>query len=149
MQEVKFTIPGKPMGKQRPFVTNGNAFTPNKTVNYETFVKLVYDQLEHNNKFFDQGKPVGLAVKAYCGIPKSTSKKNRVAMLEGAILPTKKPDCDNVIKIIADSLNGIAYHDDSQIVVSVVEKYYSENERVEVCLWAVESKNKGFAGLWD
>ena len=30
----------------------------------------------------------------------------------GLIKPTKKPDCGNIIKIICDALNGIAYRDD-------------------------------------
>ena len=32
-------------------------------------------------------------------------------MLEGVIRPSKKPDIDNVVKVIADSLNKIAYKD--------------------------------------
>ncbi|HEF0470354.1 TPA: RusA family crossover junction endodeoxyribonuclease, partial [Clostridioides difficile] len=41
---------------------------------------------------------------------------------------------DNVVKIIADSLNEIAYKDDTQIVEVVASKYYSDNPRVEVIL---------------
>lgn len=40
-------------------------------------------------------------------------------MLAGEIRPTKKPDMDNVVKIIADSLNNLAYYDDTQIVEAV------------------------------
>ena len=28
---------------------------------------------------------------------------------------TKKPDLDNMVKLVCDAMNGIAYHDDSQI----------------------------------
>ncbi|WP_139353333.1 RusA family crossover junction endodeoxyribonuclease, partial [Clostridioides difficile] len=48
--------------------------------------------------------------------------------------PNKKPDIDNVVKIIADSLNEIAYKDDTQIVEVVASKYYSDKPRVEVIL---------------
>ena len=34
-------------------------------------------------------------------------------MFKGEMLPTKKPDVDNIIKIILDSLNGLAYKDDA------------------------------------
>ena len=45
---VKLTIPGVPFGKERPKFTSrgkfGKAVTPEKTVNYETFVKLLYNE---------------------------------------------------------------------------------------------------------
>ncbi|WP_460268332.1 RusA family crossover junction endodeoxyribonuclease [Clostridium sp. CTA-17] len=46
--------------------------------------------------------------------------------------PTKKPDVDNIAKIILDSLNGVAYKDDSQIVdLRIIKSYTEETERVE------------------
>lgn len=79
-------------------------------------------------------------IMAYFGIPKSTSKKKTALMLNGFINPTKKPDADNIAKIILDSLNGIAFHDDSQIVRLVVEKRYSNNPRVELTLTEIATK---------
>jgi len=67
-------------------------------------------------------------------MPKSDSKKKRAAKLAGEIRPTKKPDIDNCIKAIADSLNTIAYKDDTQIVKVVAEKRYSEKPRVEITI---------------
>jgi len=55
-------------------------------------------------------------------------------MADGIIRPTKKPDIDNICKIICDSLNKIAYHDDSQIVDCQVRKFYSERPRVVVTI---------------
>ena len=52
----------------------------------------------------------------------------------GIIRPTKKPDLDNIAKAVLDSLNGIAYKDDSQIVSMVVSKKYSNRPRVEITL---------------
>ena len=75
-----------------------------------------------------------MSVKAYYPIPKSTSKKKKVQMLQGVLLPDKKPDCDNILKCIADSLNTIAYDDDKQIVHMDIEKYYGEEPRTEVTL---------------
>lgn len=53
-------------------------------------------------------------------------------MAMGMIRPTKKPDMDNVVKVIADSLNQVAYKDDTQIVDCQCRKFYSESPRVEV-----------------
>lgn len=73
-------------------------------------------------------------ITAYYPIPKSTSKKQHQAMLDGQIRPTKKPDWDNIGKIICDALNGIAYKDDSAIIEATVQKFYSDEPRVEVFL---------------
>ena len=83
-----------------------------------------------------------MRIKAYYSVPKSDSKKKREKKLAGEIRPTKKPDMDNVIKIIADALNNVAYHDDTQIVDCQVRKFYSENPRVEVTIKVVEGEEK-------
>lgn len=50
------------------------------------------------------------------------------------MMPDKKPDVDNIAKIICDSLNGIAYADDKQITSLHINKFYSENPCVVVQL---------------
>jgi Holliday junction resolvase RusA-like endonuclease len=128
---VRFTIPGEPTGKARPRVTKWGVYTPEKTVLYENLVKTCYDGPMMEG-------PLSMEIIAYYQIAKSASKKQQQAMRELKILPTKKPDCDNVIKIIADALNNIAYKDDSQIVIAKILKRYSDNPRVEVELEEIE-----------
>ena len=53
-------------------------------------------------------------------------------MLKDAISPTKKPDIDNIAKIILDALNKIAFKDDNQITKIEIEKKYAEEEKVYV-----------------
>ena len=55
-------------------------------------------------------------------------------MRSGEIRPTVKPDFDNIGKLIADALNGVAYDDDKCIVDAQVRKFYSDNPRTEVIL---------------
>lgn len=131
--EVKFTIFGEPKGKGRPrFNTKtGHAITPKDTVNYETLVRMEF-MSQCNNVMFPEGSMLDMRIKAYYSIPKSVSKKKQAQMLEGIIRPTKKPDMDNVVKIIADSLNKVAYRDDTQIVDCQCRKFYSDKPRVEV-----------------
>lgn len=132
MKEAKIIIEGEPKGKARPRVTKaGITYTPQETVNYENWVKLCY---RTQTKTTFEGE-VHARIDAYFQIPKSTSKKKAELMEEKEIRPTKKPDVDNIAKIILDSLNGIAYKDDSQVVSCLVCKYYSEKPRVEVLLW--------------
>lgn len=130
MSVISFTVYGNPMGKQRArTLKTGISYTPKETVNYETLVKLAYGQLE--NKHFFDGQ-IWISIIADYPIPKSTSKAKFEKMESGAIRPTKKPDTDNIAKIICDSLNGIAYRDDSQVVTMFVEKYYSIEPKVMV-----------------
>ena len=55
-------------------------------------------------------------------------------MLDRKIRPLKKVDCDNLVKVVLDSLNEIAYHDDVQVVDCQVRKFYSDNPRVVVTI---------------
>lgn len=128
---VKIQIPGKPVGKQRArTLKSGFSYTPDKTVNYENLVKLIYRE---SGGGYMEG-PLKARVKIVYDIPKSTSKKNREKMMAGELFPTKKPDIDNVQKIIFDALNGIAYKDDTQIILVEAWKQYGEQPYVEVSL---------------
>jgi len=140
--EVVFTVPGAPQGKARPrFVTRGRGgqplahpivYTPKKTVQYEALIRECF--LLETHRILRLDCPIELEVKAYYQIPKSASKKKRAAMLSGEIWPTKAPDADNVLKVVADALNKVAYEDDKQIVIKSIVKKYGEPARVMVYL---------------
>ena len=57
-------------------------------------------------------------------IPSSWTKAKKAAALRGEISPSK-PDCDNVAKIILDSLNRLAWEDDSKVSILTVRKEFS------------------------
>lgn len=122
-------IYGEPMGKQRPRVTRGHAYTPEETRNYEELVRLSW--LKDKKKYTGY---IRADIRAYYRIPKGATKSEENAMRNAVIRPTKRPDLDNVAKIILDALNGLAYHDDSQVVELHIDKYYSTTPRVEVVL---------------
>ena len=125
-----FNIPGKIQAKQRPRFNGKFAYTPKETVNYENWVKACYLEKYKNHKILETRLEVHII--AYYEIPKSISKKKKQEMLEDKIRPTIKPDTDNIAKSILDSLNGIAYKDDKQIVSLKVDKYYAEVPSVSV-----------------
>ena len=133
--KVSFTVLGEPQGKGRPRFTNVGSFvktyTPEKTVAYENLVKLEYERQCGNFRFSDTDI-LEMRIYAFYGVPKSASKKKREQMLGGVIRPYKKPVMDNVIKVIADSLNNVAYRDDTQIVDAWIRKLYSETPRVVI-----------------
>lgn len=138
---AKFCIHGDPQGKGRPrFSTvcgHVHTRTPDETVLYENLVKTEYRQ-QVGVKFPDDAM-LDVRIFAYYPIPKSVSKRKRQAMLEKKIRPTKKPDWDNVGKVICDSLNGIAYRDDAQVVDSMVRKFYGEDPKVVVTIEEIKT----------
>jgi Holliday junction resolvase RusA-like endonuclease len=137
---VTFIIPGTPQGKARartgynPRVGKVTSHTPAKTVNYEKLIKLMYINKYGNDKTFHETDALKIRIDAYFQPTKSTSKKLSTKMLSGELLPTKKPDADNIAKIVCDALNDIAYKDDTQICKLEVNKAYSDTERVEVSI---------------
>lgn len=141
MKSIKFSVPGKPFGKQRPKFSRAGqyvkTYTPNETTSYENWVRLMYSNAA-KGRMFPDGAMLDVRIIAYYEVPKSVGKKKRKEMLEHRIRPTKKPDWDNIGKIICDSLNLVAYHDDSAVVDAQVRKFYSENPRVDVTIRVVE-----------
>ncbi len=141
MRNICFTVPGPPQGKARPKVVrlkNGfsHTYTPDKTVAYEELVRIRYKAAAHGFKFGDDAQVV-VQITARFQIPASKSKKIRFAMRSGQIRPAKKPDCDNIVKIVCDALNGFAYKDDAQVVLAQVAKEYTDEPRTDVSLWEV------------
>ena len=137
---VAFVIPYEPMGKERPraYSCHGHTqvYTPYKTREYEEMIKTIYS-LQVGHKWFPDDAEILLEVIACFAVPKSASKTKRELMLNGDILPRKKPDYDNIAKIITDALNGVAYKDDSQIVWADIRKKYAKNPCVYVTLTSI------------
>jgi Holliday junction resolvase RusA-like endonuclease len=59
-------------------------------------------------------------------------------MTAGLVVPTVKPDADNVAKIVLDALNGSAFCDDAQVVHLQVLKRYAEEPGVKVRITVYE-----------
>ena len=132
-------VEGKIKGKARPrFNTKtGRAFTPGDTITYENWIKCCYK--EQCGKFI--GGPVKAKIYVYYKIPKSYTKKRVQVIRDGLEMPLKKPDADNVAKIVLDSLNKIAFDDDAQVVeLTVIKKWTEEQERIEFELEEVRSE---------
>ncbi len=133
-------MPGIPRGKQRPRVCriNGRSitYTPKQTVTYENQIKSIYSKVA--NFKFERHVPLEVAILALFEPSKSVSQKVRALMLGGEILPTKRPDADNIIKVVLDALNGVAFHDDGQICKIYFEKMYVETSEVRVLIKNME-----------
>ena len=135
-----FVIDGKPQGKARartfynPKLGRVQSMTPENTVLYENFVKQCFMNQVTGERWFNR-EPLKMTIEAYFPIPVSTTKRDRERIDLGYLWPTKKPDADNIAKVICDALNGVAYGDDTQIIIlEVLKDFTEENPRVEVYL---------------
>lgn len=123
-------VEGKIKGKARPrFNTKtGRAFTPGDTITYENWIRFAYQ--EQDGRYLTGA--IRARVVAYYKIPKSYSKKRVQSIRDGLEMPLKKPDSDNIGKIVLDSLNKIAFDDDSQVAdLRVIKKWTEDVERIE------------------
>jgi len=142
MNSICFTIPGPPVGKARAqtvrnkYTGESVSYTPDKTVSYEELTRGRYLAAAKGFKFSSDSQ-LCIQIASYFPVPASKSKKVKAAMLAGQIKPAKKPDWDNIGKIICDALNGFAYKDDAQIVLAQIGKEYAEDGRTVVKIWEV------------
>ncbi len=143
MEAIRIVIPGVPVGKARArsniLMRNGKPVmgaggrpimthhTPEKTENYEALVKYAGHQAMNGNPPTDQA--VAIDLQLFVVPPASWSQKKRRDALEDRIRPTTKPDADNVLKAIADGLNGIVWADDKQMTDVIIRKRYAETPR--------------------
>lgn len=139
--------------KKCPYCHYDDAGLVKPLIKYAGAADLMGDLVRYTaiNSFkgiFDKDEPLDVKIIAYFEVPKSLSKKRKALCLANKELPTKKPDADNVGKIIMDGMNpkmkrdkrlhkmvevmrGV-YQDDKQVTTLLVKKRYSERPRVEV-----------------
>jgi Holliday junction resolvase RusA-like endonuclease len=112
---VRLVIPGAPVGKARPRVTSHGTFTPAKTKRAEKDVRAVWR--EAGGQRLPDG-PVVAHIHIYVERPQGhfTSKGALSATGRRSPFPVRKPDLDNAAKLLLDSLNGLAYRDDAQVI---------------------------------
>jgi len=135
-----FVIPGKPVGKERagrhtvvgPGGVSTRSYTPQQTVVFENAVKLFARQAGVQM----MAGPVSVSVGITRVMPRSWSKARQREAIS-VRYATGKPDADNVLKAVMDSLNGISYRDDAQVAKIGVVRLWGEVEQVTVTVGAI------------
>ena len=105
-------------------------FTPAKTAAYEGLIAHAAQVAMAGAAPLDCACQVQLSITV--SVPASWSKKKQAAALAGQVLPTKKPDADNVLKAICDGMNGVVWRDDVQAVDVFLRKRYGATPGVFV-----------------
>ena len=123
---IKIWIPGQPIAKRRHRSTVVNDKICTYSDQKDQARRMSILALQQTKGETLQG---ALIVKMDFGMamPKKVAKSKREAMLCGDIAPTKKPDLDNLEKMILDCLNKIVWEDDKQIVEIHSRKFYSDD----------------------
>lgn len=122
-----FEYTGKIKAKERPRFSRGRVFTPSAT--HKSEESIAWSFRAANKHVQPTAYPVKLTIDIFLPIPASWSLKKRSMALSGLILPIGKPDLDNTLKTIKDSLNGLLYADDSQVISVVIRKNYSHYDK--------------------
>lgn len=131
---MDFIIPGEPQAKQRPRINRRtmSMYTPSETKAYENKISVICKYAMLARKAEPAEGPIRVLVAVYKRIPKSASRKQQGLMASGSIRPMTRPDLDNVVKIVLDGMNKVAYKDDRQVVAIQAMAQYSQEPRVEV-----------------
>lgn len=134
---MQFTVEGKPQGKARArtFYDNRlgrmNSITPAQTKSYEDLIRWSYTAA--GGKYLGDAT-LQVDIQAFYPIPKGFNKAKTKDAVTQKLRPTTKPDCDNIIKVVLDALNGVAYYDDKQVICVSCNKYYGETGYLKVTI---------------
>lgn len=124
---ISFTVYGEAVPKARARVAfvHGKtfAYTPKKTKVWEE--QVYYTALEHRPDTLLDG-PLFIYLTFYLLKPKSAIRKR--------LYPDKKPDADNMVKAIIDSLEKVIFTNDSRICDLVIKKRWGNPPRVEIII---------------
>lgn len=126
---VEFTVPGNPAAWAR---AEGGVtckrFTPTKQRREAQGIKSIALAAMRGRALFDG--PVEVEILAAYEWPKSWSAKKRNRPAAGWKI--SRPDLDNVVKLVADSLNGIVWTDDAVMARVSASKGYSSTAGLHV-----------------
>jgi len=119
MRSITYEIPGNPVPLARPRFANNHVWDSQKPTKFSAglFVARCHD----NAPLFTG--PISLTVVFYLPKPK------KLDISHFDTFHYSVPDLDNLLKLVGDVCNGIAYKDDAIIASIHAEKRYSRNPR--------------------
>jgi len=124
-------IKPEPQGSARAFVIKGRAVVTSDNRKLKPFrsevTRCAMSFCAENDialPYAGKHEPVDVAMTFFLRRPESLPKKHRY--------PARKPDVDKLARAVLDSLTGVAFHDDGQVVQIVASKQYDGVERVAI-----------------
>ncbi len=145
VDRLSLEVPGPPRGKGRPrFTRNGRPYTPADTIDAEDRVRTAWE-LAGRPRLPDGA--FTLHVDVHVKRPKDHRLRDGTLSAAGrrAVFPTSRPDLDNVVKLIADALNGLAWHDDAHAVNITATRLWSPDDTPRIHVEAYTLQCQGEA----
>ena len=122
---MKKTFYVSPVPASRPRVTRWSTFYGKKYTDFKSDMKMAVNDIQ----FVLLENNIYAKLDFFVKIPTSWSKKKKSSK-EGKFCDNNA-DIDNYCKAILDSLNGIYYEDDRQVVMLRARMYWSNAPRIE------------------
>ena len=133
MECITLIVPGAPASKLRArSLRGGGHYTPAPTRAAERHIGNIW-AATHGLRHPHEG-PVVVDVAATFEPPTSWPKWRRTLALAGTWPHVVKPDIDNVVKLVKDALNGLAWRDDSQVIAITGRKLYGEQPATSITI---------------
>lgn len=138
LSKPKIFLPIEPMGAVR--TTQKQKYVSDTYKRYAAYKEHIQLLLSGRIAQIEPYKPVIVDVTFYMPIPESGKitqatgvgvKRRQIKVVEGQP-HVKKPDIDNLVKGLFDSLNGLAWNDDAQVIEVKSRKVYSEYPGIEL-----------------
>lgn len=121
---INLWLEARPVPAPRPRVTKYGTYNDPK---YTLYKKVLGLKAKSMIKKPLEGE-IFVKIDFFYNIPKSWSKAKR----EAAKWHTSKPDIDNLVKTVLDSLNKIVFLDDGQVVSITARKQYANFEGTKI-----------------
>ena len=115
---IQFTVPGETVPWARSGASGKRHFTSKRQSDFMTAVKTIAAVAMQGRP--PLAGPLSMDVRAVYLIPESWSKKRKAE----AYWKDSRPDVDNLVKLLADSINTIVFADDAQVAHLNVVKIY-------------------------
>lgn len=127
MNPLHFVVDAPPVPKARARVVMRRGkvrhYTPEDTARWQEHVAVRGRAAMRGRELL--AGPIELLVVFLLPVPASWPGWKRRMALDGQVVPTAKPDWDNLGKAVSDALNGIAWADDAQVVDCFTRKRYA------------------------
>lgn len=130
---IAIAIEGTPAAQKRHrhakrgnFITTYDPSSGDKRV----MQRQILNSLEMQKATVPLEKDVYLELLFYFEVPKSYSKKKLEELESKNYTYTKKPDVDNLVKLVMDAANGMLWKDDSQVYRITAEKRYGKESGI-------------------
>ena len=136
---MQFIIDIAPKPQSRPrFTRHGRPYELKDMKVYKQAVERSVKEQMNGIKLVDV--PISVSMTFYIEPPQYISKvkKNAQALNDECLNVMRKPDLDNYVKAILDSMNDIVFKDDGQISELYAKKVYSLRPRTEVEIKVLE-----------